>query len=475
MAATLALFETSALALVVGTLIALSSPTPLAGLTEMGWLAGKALGLSLCCVVSFYYTDLYDWRIATDLTACRQRVLKAAALSLVLLSGFYVVFPEMALHGERLLSSFGVLGMLLGLRMAFCGVLRTPVASRRVMIVGASPLAYALADRLRSQPHLRHGVVMVDDGSPSNIPAGRYPLLGPLERLGKIIEEVRPDRIIVAAGGERRGRVAARSLLESRARGIPVEDGLDAYERLTGKIAIESLTPSALLFSRGFRATRLHRALGRGLSVCVAVVGLLALGVVIGLVALFIKADSRGPVFFVQERVGLHNVPFRLIKFRTMRPEAGDTSEWVADNGHRITRVGKVLRKFRLDELPQFINVLRGDMNLVGPRPHPVSNFNLFMEQIPYYSLRSAVRPGVTGWAQVRYGYANNLKEETEKMRYDLYYVKHLSLWLDLRVLSDTVKVVLFGLGATTAADVVTSSADSATARAAQGSIKHAA
>ncbi len=475
MAVTLALFETSALALVVGTLIALSSPTPLAGLADVGSLAGKAVALSLCCVVSFYYTDLYDWRIATDFTACRRRVLRAAVMSVVLLSGFYVVFPEMALHGERVLSSFAVLGILLALRTAFCGVLRTPVATRRVMIVGASPLAYALADRLRSQPHLRHGVVMVDDGSPSNIPTGRYPLLGPLERLGKIIAEVRPDRIIVAPGGERRGRVAVRSLLESRARGIPVEDGLVVYERLTGKIAIESLTPSALLFSRGFRATRLHRALGRGLSVCVAVVGLLALGLVIGLVALVIKADSRGPVFFVQKRVGLHNVPFRLIKFRTMRPDAGETSEWVADNGHRITRVGKVLRKFRLDELPQFINVLRGDMNLVGPRPHPVSNFNLFMEHIPFYSLRSAVRPGVTGWAQVRYGYANNLKEETEKMRYDLYYVKHLSLWLDLRVLFDTVKVVLFGLGATAATDVVASSVDSTAARPAQGSIKHAA
>ncbi|HUF94069.1 MAG TPA: sugar transferase [Candidatus Limnocylindria bacterium] len=475
MAATLALFETGALTLVVGTLIGLSSPAPLAGLTEVGWLAGKALALALCCVVSFYYTDLYDWRIATDFTACRRRVVRAAAMALVLLWGFYVVFPEMALHGERLLSSLGVLGMLFALRTAFCGVLRTPVATRRVMIVGTSPLAYALADRLRSQPHLRHGVVMVDDGSPSTMPTGRYPLLGPLERLDKIIEEVRPDRIIVAPGGERRGRVAVRSLLESRARGIPVENGLDVYERLTGKIAIESLTPSALLFSRGFRATRLHRALGRGLSVCVAVVGLLALGVVIGLVALAIKADSRGPVFFVQERVGLHNVPFRLIKFRTMRPDAGETSEWVADNGHRITRVGKVLRKFRLDELPQFINVLRGDMNLVGPRPHPVSNFTLFMEHIPFYALRSAVRPGVTGWAQVRYGYANNLREETEKMRHDLYYVKHLSLWLDLRVLFDTVKVVLFGLGATAATDVVASSVDSTAARSAQGSIKHAA
>jgi lipopolysaccharide/colanic/teichoic acid biosynthesis glycosyltransferase len=158
-------------------------------------------------------------------------------------------------------------------------------------------------------------------------------------------------------------------------------------------------------------------------------------------------------VFFRQDRIGLHGRRFSLVKFRTMRPVAAEVSAWVRDNEDRITRVGRVLRKFRVDELPQFINVLRGDMNLVGPRPHPVVNYELFAREIPYYALRAAVRPGVTGWAQVRYGYANNLEEETEKMRYDLYYVKHLSVWLDLRILVDTVKVVAFGLGSK-AADV---------------------
>ena len=136
---------------------------------------------------------------------------------------------------------------------------------------------------------------------------------------------------------------------------------------------------------------------------------------------------------------------FKLIKFRTMHLVDAAPSEWVRDNEERITRVGKWLRKFRFDELPQFFNVIRGDMNLVGPRPHPVSNFELFTARIPYYSLRSGVRPGITGWAQVRYGYANNLDEETEKMRYDLYYIKHLSLSFDVRILFDTVKTVLFG------------------------------
>ena len=150
-------------------------------------------------------------------------------------------------------------------------------------------------------------------------------------------------------------------------------------------------------------------------------------------------------MLFVQERIGLFGRRFPLLKFRTMVPDPRPSSEWARDNATRITRVGKWLRKFRLDELPQFINILRGDMALIGPRPHPASNYGLFADRIPHYALRCRVRPGVTGWAQVRYGYANNLEEETEKMRFDLYYIKHLSFYLDLRILVDTVKIVLFG------------------------------
>jgi lipopolysaccharide/colanic/teichoic acid biosynthesis glycosyltransferase len=150
-------------------------------------------------------------------------------------------------------------------------------------------------------------------------------------------------------------------------------------------------------------------------------------------------------VLFVHERVGLNGRRFRLLKFRTMHPVDRRASEWERDNASRITRVGVWLRKFRLDEVPQFVNILRGEMNLVGPRPHPVSNFDLFTANIPFYWVRCVVRPGVTGWAQVRYGYANDLSEEIEKMRYDLYYIKRVSLELDLRILFETVKIVLFG------------------------------
>jgi lipopolysaccharide/colanic/teichoic acid biosynthesis glycosyltransferase len=238
-------------------------------------------------------------------------------------------------------------------------------------------------------------------------------------------------------------------------RGTVVEDGAEVYERLTGKIAIEALTPTSVIFCKDFRPRRWALVLARGLSQPLVAGALILLAPLLALVALLIKLDSPGPVFFLQERVGRGGKRFRLIKFRTMRPERRVKSEWARDNGDRLTRVGRWLRRYRLDELPQLVNILKGDMNLVGPRPHPVSNLPLFVlvmrnapscgEPIPYYALRWMVRPGITGWAQVRYQYANDLEEEVEKMRHDLYYIKHMSLWLDLRILFETVKTVVWG------------------------------
>ena len=187
--------------------------------------------------------------------------------------------------------------------------------------------------------------------------------------------------------------------------------------------------------------------------------GLIVLAPLFGLIVLLIKLDSRGPVFFIQERVGLRGRSFKLIKFRTMHPVSRPKSEWERDNCDRITRLGRWLRRIRLDELPQLVNILRGDMNLVGPRPHPVTNLQMMIlaarnlsevsgDAIPYYSLRCSVRPGITGWAQVRYSYANSFDEEVEKVRYDFYYLKHMSFWLDLRILFETVKIVFSGAAA---------------------------
>jgi lipopolysaccharide/colanic/teichoic acid biosynthesis glycosyltransferase len=277
----------------------------------------------------------------------------------------------------------------------------------------------------------------------------------PFCRLRETIVELRPDCIVVALV-ERRGKTPVRELLDSCVlRGVIVEDATDFYERLTGKLAIGSLRPTSILFSRRFRPSRLHQLFARYLSLTIALIGLAASAPLLAVIALAIRLDSPGPILFVQPRAGKDRQPFRLMKFRTMHVTGAPHSEWARDNGDRVTRVGRWLRTLRLDELPQFINIVRGEMNLVGPRPHPVSNLDLFtlvarnLNELPgtaigYYELRSLVRPGLTGWAQVRYGYANNLEEEIEKLRFDLYYVKYASPWLDVRILIETVRVLLF-------------------------------
>jgi exopolysaccharide biosynthesis polyprenyl glycosylphosphotransferase len=320
--------------------------------------------------------------------------------------------------------------------------------SRRVLILGSGPLATTLIEEIESAQPPRYIVAgTVDDQEPASGSPDHYRWLGPCDALQEVINRVHPAFIVVALA-DRRDRLPLQTLLDARVRGIVVEDALDFSERLMGKMAIEAIRPSMLILAKGFRNHGVADVMARAVSVAGAVVGLLLCAPLLVAIGIAVKLDSRGPMFFVQQRAGRNGRPFGLLKFRTMHPSKEARSEWVTDNLDRITRVGHYLRRFRFDELPQLVNVLRGDMNLVGPRPHPVTNQAVFMEKIAYYGLRSTVRPGVTGWAQIRYGYANNLAEETEKMRYDLYYIKNRSLWLDVRILLMTVATVLFGKGA---------------------------
>ena len=336
------------------------------------------------------------------------------------------------------------------LTVAVCGWLLMREArprGMRLLILGSGPMAARLIEEIQAS-HSSHYVVtgIVDNEPPAADSACNARWLGTCDELSEIVARVQPNRIVVAVEN-RRERLPLQSLLESRASGIDVQDAIDLYERLTGKMAIEALRPSTLILSKGFRNHGAAEKTARIVSVIVSVVALILVAPLLAIIAILVKLDSRGPVLFIQPRAGLHGAPFGLLKFRTMHPSDDRPSEWVADNVYRITRVGKWLRRFRLDELPQFINVLRGEMNLIGPRPHPVSNHATFMEHIAYYGLRSTVRPGLTGWAQVKYGYANNLEEETEKMRYDLFYIKNRSLWLDVRILFESVAIVLLGHG----------------------------
>ena len=450
---TLALVETTSIFVAMCALMLWAHPLQ-ASAADVGAALRQSLAPSLACGVAFYVTRLYDLRTVPTFSRFASRLPRSLALAVGLLAGASLLHPHRTL-GEACLG-LAALGLVLPLRVVSYDVLQRRPFRERVLIMGTSPMARQLVEELQTGRHYRYRVVgIVDDADAVREPPFHQFPSGSLAQLGSMIERLAPDRIVVALG-ERRGRLPVRELLECRTRGILVEDAVEAYQHLTGKLAIEALTPSSLIFARGFARgffnSGIDRGFGRIVSVGVAVVGLIVFAPLFGLVALAIKVDSPGPVFFVHDRIGLRGRRFRLIKFRTMHPSRAATSEWARDNHDRVTRVGRWLRQFRLDELPQFVNILRGDMNLVGPRPHPVSNVDLFVATIPHYWLRSVVRPGLTGWAQIRYGYANNLDEETEKMRYDLYYIKHRSAWLDVRILLATIATVVRGREAMPAA-----------------------
>ena len=439
-----------------GAVLLWGRPLPL-DWTSLAIYVSQAFTLVLCCVISFYYNDLYDIRRIRSFDQFSPRFIQSVGVVFILLAVLYSFFPQLRLADGPFYSSLLVLIILvIPVRAILYAIMRSPALRERVLILGGGALAGKLASEIQGATYLRYSVVGFVDGTDDHAMLAqgssatvRRTILGPLENLGEIIDDVRPGRVIVAMT-ERRRRLPVMDLLDLRLHGTLVEDGVEVYEDITGKLAIETLTPSCLLFSRDFEKSRYQRGLRRAISLAASLIGLIALAPLWGIIALLIRLDSKGPVLFIQERVGAGGRIFRLVKFRTMHPRPGDETEpvWERDVDSRVTRVGKWLRKLRLDELPQFLNILKGDMDLVGPRPEMACNVKAMGEKIPYYSLRHMVRPGITGWAQVKHGYSVHQEDVAEKVRYDLYYIKHMSLWFDLRILVDTVKIVLFGRGA---------------------------
>ena len=424
----------------------------LSGAYPMFLPVASASAIALCCLVAFYYNELYNLRMVRSYGEFVPRLIRSILAVLIVAAVFHMLFPRAGIDNDLFLTLVTVAALILWIRAGFYILLARGLLNQRVLILGKGPLAYRIAEEIERAPHLRYTTLGFVDDSPETSeiqePApelGGYRILGRMEQLSKIIDSLRPNRIVVALT-ERRGRLPVWKLLDSSVNGVPVEDGIEVFERLTGKVALESLAPSSIVFSSDFRKSRWRLGVIRTLNILASFVGIVLLAPVLFLVAVAIKLDSSGPVFFIQKRLGLRNKSFSLIKFRTMHATRGRrTSEWAEDNKARLTRIGPWLRKYRFDELPQLFNVLWGHMSLIGPRPHPVSNHELFLENISYYPLRAVIRPGITGWAQVRYGYANNLEEEREKMRYDLHYIKRMSFYMDFQILLDTVKCVLFG------------------------------
>jgi exopolysaccharide biosynthesis polyprenyl glycosylphosphotransferase len=448
---TLAFLEAGSVFGAVCVLIAMHPHATLLDALGMPAVVAPALAVSGCYLASSYFGEVYPPRVLRDVKTSARRTVHLLGLTVLLLGAGYALLPGVELSAPLLLWTFLlVLGLVMPLRAMSQGMVAGGTPVQRVLILGTGPLARKIVEGIEAAPRPQYSVVgMVHDGDHAESPAPSAPMpalatagLGEMERL---IEELGPDRLVVALN-ERRGRLPVWALLSSCAGGLRVEDGVEFYERLTRKLAIESLSPSFIIFHRVLQKSALQLGVRRFLSVVGAAIGLVLAAPLMAVVAVLVKLDSAGPVFFTQERVGFRGRIFRLIKFRTMQGDPPDDHDvWRRDDEPRLTRLGRQLRDTHLDELPQFFNVLKGDMDMVGPRPEMACNVQSMTENIPYYGLRHTVRPGMTGWAQIKQGYALSQAEVTEKMRYDLYYIKHMSLWLDLRILLATARIFLFG------------------------------
>ena len=351
------------------------------------------------------------------------------------------------------------MGLLLLLwRRLFSVINSTQRLAERVVILGEGSLADSLLREIEMRPEL--GIRVAGRAQMHEIENRRANQ--EIDALPAVLSQTsfcedlaigRPirgiDRIVVAME-ERRGKLPVDLLLSLKNRGVQVQDGNDVYESITGKVPIESIRLSWLLFSPGSHASRLFLIYKRLASVVISIVGLLLSLPLLPFVILAIKLSSPGPVLYWQNRVGRDDKVFRCYKFRTMRSDAeADTGPtWAEDDDPRVTPVGRFLRKTRIDEIPQLLNVLKGDMSLVGPRPERPEFVAGLNEKIPYYHLRHSVRPGITGWAQILYKYGSSVEDAKEKLRYDLYYIKNSSVGLDLLIVLNTIKIVLVGRGA---------------------------
>jgi len=273
-------------------------------------------------------------------------------------------------------------------------------------------------------------------------------LIGTHEQLAQVVEEQKVNTIVVCFE-DRRSALPVEQLLDLKAMGIDILDGHQLFEEVSGRLSVDSLRPSALIFSTGFKQSMASYATKRCIDILASAGGLLGLFPLFLLVALLIKVDSRGPVIYRQLRVGLRGRLFLIWKFRSMKQDAEKSGpQWAQTDDPRITRIGRLLRRSRIDELPQLINVLKGEMSLVGPRPERPTFVQDLRKIIPYYDLRHTVRPGITGWAQIKFRYGASVEDAHMKFQYDLYYVKRLSITLDVRILAQTVRVMTLGEGA---------------------------
>lgn len=418
----------------------------------------KIVVVTVTFMLCMYYFNLYESSILSNRREVLTRMIQALGTVCILLAVTYYIYPPLELGRGILIVGVALLAVLLFLwRKLFMTMNALPRFAERTMIYGNGPLAEPIRRELASRPELGICVVSqifesVNGMTSKNGNIGFTELLTGNETdidLHHSVETLAVKRIVVAMG-DRRGKMPVESLLALKGQGVRIQDAPDVYEAATGKVPIESLRLGWLLFSPGFRISPFLLFYKRVASIVVSTVGLVLTLPFLPFVALGVKATSPGPLLYRQKRVGRHGKIFECYKVRTMRADAeadcGPT--WAKDDDPRITRLGKFLRSSRIDEIPQLWNVLKGDMNLVGPHPERPEFVAWLTQEIPHYHLRHTVRPGITGWAQVRYRYGNSVEDAKEKLRYDLFYVKNMSPGLDFVIFFETIKTILMARGA---------------------------
>jgi sugar transferase (PEP-CTERM system associated) len=405
----------------------------------------KILVVTAFVLLFSHWFDLYDPAHFNAKGELYFRLLLVPGVLALLLAAVGYVFPRFLPGNNSALVGLVILTMaLFGWRMAYAWLAQQPYLRERVYVLGTGERAQRLVNGLRSRSEL--GVEVV--GWSGNV-EGAVTRESVASHLMELVKEQAIHRVIVAMP-DRRGTIPVHELLQLRLAGAKIEEATSWLEKMSGRIEVEQLYPSWLIFAEGFRFSAGYMILRRILAFFASGILLLVVLPVIPFVILAIKLGSPGPVLYRQKRVGRGGTTFYCFKFRTMRQDAeADTGPtWATDDDPRITRVGKFLRASRLDEIPQLWNVLRGDMGFVGPRPERPEFVEWLSKELPYYPVRNAVPPGITGWAQVRYKYGNTLEDAKEKLQYDLYYIKNMSLGLDVLIMFQTIKIVLLGRGA---------------------------
>jgi sugar transferase (PEP-CTERM system associated) len=417
--------------------------------------------IAVICQASLSYNDLYDWKTSQNRSELPNRLLHAAGYALVMLgflsliAGSLFFLPGLADIGHETWKLIVLVGVAFALvyvfRHAFHWFFYKWRFGERVVVVGSSLEAQQLARMVIDSPMSGFEMlgIIEESGQPPLRPEpDAPPVLGKIDDLRRLCLDEGISRVVVALR-ERRGKVPVDRLLECRMDGVQVEERETMYERLTGKLAVESMRPSYLIYGRGFAKDPLTMVSKRVLDILVAATGLVLSLPICLLAALLIKLTSKGPIFFCQERTGQDGVRFKLVKFRTMLLDAEKESGpvWAQKNDRRVTAIGRLLRRSRIDEIPQFLNILAGRMSFVGPRPERPHFVAQLQHDVPFYPLRHTVKPGLTGWAQVRHPYGASIDDAQEKLRYDLYYIKNMSVVFDLSIMLRTVGVILRARG----------------------------